>query len=239
MSETYEAILERMENRFQELAGFSPDDASDIGIRLKVLAGEIFSAYTNLSWLQRQVFPQTAQGTYLDYHAQQRGLQRKPALPSQGILQFSRETALPYDAVIPEGTVCAVSGENGVRFVTTRRAVLKAEEFSVSVPAQSEEGGQAMNAAAGAIQVLVTPPPGITAVTNPNGFTGGADGETDDGLRERILESYRSIPNGTNSAFYREFVLQYDEIYSASVVPRARGDMAQSMISHPASTAFK
>ena len=62
MSETYESILSRMQDRFQELAGFPADDASDIGIRLKVLAGELFSACTNLDWLKRQVFPQTAQG---------------------------------------------------------------------------------------------------------------------------------------------------------------------------------
>ena len=34
MSETYESILSRMQDRFQELAGFPADDASDIGIRL-------------------------------------------------------------------------------------------------------------------------------------------------------------------------------------------------------------
>ncbi|MFQ7061561.1 MAG: hypothetical protein ACLRQY_02295 [[Clostridium] leptum] len=71
MSETYESILSRMQDQFQELAGFPADDASDIGIRLKVLAGELFSACTNLDWLKRQVFPQTAQGIQLDYHAQQ------------------------------------------------------------------------------------------------------------------------------------------------------------------------
>lgn len=53
MSETYESILSRMQDRFQELAGFPADDASDIGIRLKVLAGELFSACTNLDWLKR------------------------------------------------------------------------------------------------------------------------------------------------------------------------------------------
>lgn len=223
MSETYESILSRMQGRFQELAGFQADDASDIGIRLKVLAGEIFSAYTNLDWLQRQVFPQTAQGSQLDYHAQQRGIQRKSAVCSQGMLEFSREAALLYDVTIPEGTVCATSQEGGQRFLTTRKGILKAGDFSVSVPAASEEGGAGANAAAGTVKVLVTPPPGVTAVTNRGAFTGGADGETDQELRERILESYRNIPNGTNSAFYREFALQYDGVYSASVSPRARG----------------
>ena len=107
MSETYESILSRMQDQFQELAGFPADDASDIGIRLKVLAGELFSACTNLDWLKRQVFPQTAQGIQLDYHAQQRGIQRKSAVRSQGTLEFSREAALLYDVTIPEAR-CAL-----------------------------------------------------------------------------------------------------------------------------------
>ena len=160
MSETYESILSRMQDRFQELAGFPADDASDIGIRLKVLAGELFSACTNLDWLKRQA----AQGIQLDYHAQQRGIQRKSAVRSQGTLEFSREAALLYDVTIPEGTVCAVSQEEGLRFVTTRKGILKAGDFSVSVPAASEEGGAQANAAAETIKVLVTPPPGVTAV---------------------------------------------------------------------------
>ncbi len=79
---------------------------------------------------------------------------------------------------------------------------LKGGDFSVSVPAASEEGGAQANAAAETIKlVLVTPPPGVTAVTNRDAFTGGADGESDEELRERVLESCRNIPNGTNSAF--------------------------------------
>lgn len=49
MSETYESILSRMQDRFQELAGFPADDASN-SAPLKVLAGELFSACTNLDW---------------------------------------------------------------------------------------------------------------------------------------------------------------------------------------------
>ena len=196
MSETYESILSRMQDRFQELAGFPADDASDIGIRLKVLAGELFSACTNLDWLKRQVFPQTAQGIQLDYHAQQRGIQRKSAVRSQGTLEFSREAALLYDVTIPEGTVCAVSQEEGLRFVTTRKGILKAGDFSVSVPAASEEGGAQANAAAETIKVLVTPPPGVTAVTNRDAFTGGAEKATRSFGREcwKAAATFPTVP---------------------------------------------
>ena len=58
----YETILERMKETFRQEAGFEADDASDVGIRLKVLAGEVFSLLHSVDWLRRQVFPQTAQG---------------------------------------------------------------------------------------------------------------------------------------------------------------------------------
>lgn len=86
--ETYDTILKRMQEKFQSLSGYSADDASDIGIRLKVLAGEIFSMQSYAEWLKRQMFVQTAGGEQLDYHAGQRGLSRKAAQFAQGVLLF-------------------------------------------------------------------------------------------------------------------------------------------------------
>ena len=78
-----------MRETFSDKAGFSPDDASDIGIRLKVLAGEIYSACSQAEFLKRQAFPQTAEGDFLDLHARQRGISRKPAIPSSCLLYTS------------------------------------------------------------------------------------------------------------------------------------------------------
>lgn len=85
---SYESIVQRMQEEFEKQAGFVPDDASDIGIRMKVLAGELFSCYASLDWLWRQTFPQTAQGDCLDLRAAERGLQRKQPLSAKGSLVF-------------------------------------------------------------------------------------------------------------------------------------------------------
>lgn len=222
--ETYEEILERMQNRFTQLSGFSPDDASDIGIRLKVLAGEIFSLNTNVEWLKNQMFANTAIGEQLELHAEERGLSRKLAVKSSGTLTFSRKEALEYDVEIPAGTICATTDVDGVRFETTESATLTAGSLSVTVDAQSVEGGEGHNVLPNKITVMVTPPAGISLVTNNVAFTGGVDEETDDELRERILESYKNISNGTNIAFYKNEILKYDGVYSVGVVPLARGN---------------
>lgn len=221
--DSYEEILDRMKNKFTELSGAIVNDDSDVGIRMRVLAGEVFSLQNNVQWLQKQMFANTASGEQLDYIALERGINRKTALCSSGTLKFKREVALNYDIEIPEGTVCSTSGINPIRVKTTETAVLKAGELAVTVNAISEGSGTAQNTSAGTIKVLVTPPAGITSVENESAFTGGFDAETDDELRERILDSYKNVSNGTNCSFYKEQALKYDGIYSASVIPLERG----------------
>lgn len=220
---TYNDILSRMQDKFKDLSGYSADEASDIGIRLKVLAGEIYSSYTNLEFIKTQMFPQTATGTYLDMHAMQRGLQRIGATKSSGTLTFSRAENILYDVTIPKGTVCATAQINGVRYVTLEDAYIASGQSSVSVPAESETAGSIANALKSAITVMVTPPAGISAVTNESAFVGGSDSESDDDLRQRLLYSYKNISNGSNCAFYRDIALGFDDVYSVSVINRPNG----------------
>ena len=42
-------------------------------------------------------------------------------------------------------------------------------------------------------------------------------------LRERILESYRRLPNGANAAWYEQTALEYEGVAAARAVGRARG----------------
>ena len=221
--ERYDEIFERMKNKFCELSGTMIHDDSDVGIRMKVLAGEIFSLQNNIQWLKNQMFAQTAQGEQLDYLAAERGLNRKTALKSCGILKFMRETALDYDLEIPIGTVCATVGVEPIRVRTTAAAVLQAGELFVAVPAEAELGGAAQNTAAETVKIMVTPPAGITSVINEVAFVGGMDAESDEELRERLIDSYKNVSNGTNSAFYKAQVMSHDGIYSASVVAKERG----------------
>ena len=221
--ESYEEIFERMKNKFTELSGVNVNDDSDIGIRMKVLAGEVFSLQNNVQWLKNQMFAQTATGEQLDYLALERGIYRKSAVNSSGTIKFMREVALDYDLEIPEGTICATNGINSIRVKTTENAILSAGELSVTVAAQSEIGGASQNTGIGTIKIMVTPPTGITSVTNEVAFVGGIDAENDEELRERLIDSYKNISNGTNSAFYKSHVLKYDGIYSASVIAKERG----------------
>ena len=220
---TYEELLAGMQERYRTLTGFDADAASDIGIRLKVLAAELAGLFEELGELQRQVFAQTSSGEYLAMHAQTRGLSRKPAQEAQGMLRFSRETPAANDLIIAAGTVCATKPDPQVYFTTMQDAVLYAGETFAEVSARAVDAGALGNVGTGAVCLMVSAAAGVSSVTNPAAFAGGVDAENDDALRERLLQSYRAISNGTNRAFYYDLAMKSEGVTSANVLPRTRG----------------
>ena len=220
---TYEEILETMQQRYRALSGIDADSASDIGIRMKVLAHQIHQLLERMDRLQAQVFVQTSTGNYLEMHAQTRGIARKAALPSEGVLRFYRETPAQNDIPIAKGVLLATRPEPQLQFETTQAAVLPAGNQEVLVPARAVDLGAQGNVATGSICLMVTPAPGISGVNNPAPFSGGVDAESDDALRERLLDSFSNISNGTNRAFYYDLAMQYEGVASVNVLPRQRG----------------
>ena len=141
-------------------------------------------------------------------YTSERGIKRRAAQAASGVLLFSRAKPLWYRAVIDKGTVCAVPGEDGERYVTTEEAILAVGDTSVTVPAKAEKPGKHGNAAVGAVTTLVTVPPGIEQVTNPKAFTGGMDEEGDESLRSRLTQRYTAPVSYTHLDVYKrqEFV---------------------------------
>jgi len=221
--ESYENILQVMKDKYESESGSSIDDVSDIGLRLQLVAGEVYNLRNSLEWLRKQAFPQSAVGNQLDLHAEQRGIHRKSATKAQGTLTFSRLIPISLELEIPTGTVCAVSGDSMTTYETTEDAVLPIKATSVTVKAQAISKGRAGNAAIGYVNTLVTPPVGIEKVKNEAAFTGGVDAETDDELRRRLISSISSVSNGTNAEFYKRIALETSGISSVSVIPRANG----------------
>ena len=96
-----------------------------------------------------------------------------------------------------------------VRFETTEAGVLKAGQTSAQVRARAVEPGAAGNAAAGTVRAMAVAPVGVSRCTNPEAFSGGLDAEGDESLRERVLETFRRMPNGANAAFYQQEALSF------------------------------
>lgn len=219
----YEDILGEMEEAYERESGHRAEDVSDTGLRIRVLAGELYRLHAKLAWLERQAFPHTATGEWLGRHGSQRGVERKKAAHASGVLTFSRYLPLSFDIVIPKGTVCALPGDKPIEYETTKDVTLPAGELNADVPASAVIGGADGNAAAGTINTMTTPTSGMNYVTNRAAFTGGRDAEADEEYRARVIAAYANTSNGTNAAYYRDIALKVDGVSAAGVVPRADG----------------
>ena len=218
---TVEELYEQMRADFSARIGTAVGDGCDLAARMYALAAQIYALQVHSDWVRRQCFPQTAQGENLDHHAQMRSLERKKATRAAGVVRFCAQIAAETVRSIPAGTVCMTAGL--VRFETAQDAVLAAGEMWVDVPVQAVEPGQAGNVPAGSITAMAVAPVGIASCTNLAPCSGGVDEEDDESLRARILDTFRSLPNGTNAAYYRQLALSDDEVAAAVVVSRPRG----------------
>ncbi len=218
---TVEEIYQQMVTTFQQETGIALAGDGDMAVRLYAVAAQIYALYVQADWVNRQCFPQTAQGDYLELHAGLRGLERRAAVAAQGIIRFETDGTAAADLSIPAGTVCMTAGL--IRFETAEEAVIPAGETQTETVAVAVEPGAAGNVASGTIRAMAVAPIGVSRCTNPEGFSGGVDQETDEELRARVLETYQRMPNGANVAFYQQGAMSFPEVAAATVIPRPRG----------------
>lgn len=214
-------IYEQMRGTFAQRAGFVPSEGCDSAVRLYALAAELQSLLMQADWVLDQSFPQTAQGMYLDYHAETRGITRAAAEKAAGVIRFAAADKVTAACPIEKGTVCMTA--EGVRFETTEDAAIAVGSQWVDVPAQAVEASAGGNVIAGTVTLLSAMPVGVVQCTNPTAFSGGCDAESDEALRRRVLASYQRLPNGANAAYYEQEAMRYPGVAAAKAVGRARG----------------
>lgn len=214
-------IYEQMRGTFAQRAGFVPSEGCDSAVRLYALAAELQSMLMQADWVLDQSFPQTAQGMYLDYHAETRGITRAAAEKAAGVIRFAAADKVTAACPIEKGTVCMTA--EGVRFETTEDAAIAVGSQWADVPAQAVEAGAGGNVIAGTVTLLSAMPVGVVQCTNPTAFSGGCDAESDEALRGRVLASYQRLPNGANAAYYEQEAMRYPGVAAAKAVGRARG----------------
>ena len=168
--QTMETIYEEMKAKLGELTGLTVTDGGDLTLRLYAVAAQLYSLWEQAEFVLRQCFPQTAEGVWLDRHAQVRGMERRAGTRSVGTLRFSVTTAASRDLTVAAGTVCTDSAGN--RFETTAAGTIAAGTLFCDVPARAAESGAAGNVPADTVTYMVLAPAGVEAVTNPAAATG-------------------------------------------------------------------
>lgn len=221
--EYYDTLLERMLSYYQGQTGCAPDDASDVMIRMKVLASQLDTLCKQTEEAARQAFPATATGEYLDRHAAMRGLARKEGTKAVAMVSFWRTTPAGYNITIPAGTVVQSGGPEALRYVTIRDAILLGSLRNVSAMVEAVEPGSKYNLKFGSITVMVTPPAGINSVTHDSPCLNGTDAESDESLRQRLLDVTLTPVIGGSPGYYRAMMLAESGVGKVKVLPAYRG----------------
>lgn len=192
---------------------------SNLNVLARVNSGAVHGLYGYLDWIARQILPDTADAEILERHATlwlKSG--RIPAAPSVGQVSLTGDDG----AVIPAGTV--FKRADGAAYTSDAEATVAGGVALVQVTA--EVAGQAGNGSAGLALNLDSPIAGVNAAgtVTAGALTGGADIETDDSLRARILERIQQTPHGGARHDYIAWAKEVAGVTRAWCYPLEMGD---------------
>ena len=183
-----------------------------------------------VDWLSLQLLPDTAETEWLDRHGDiwltnaDDTTGRKMATLASGTASFQ---GILDGTVIPVGTQLqsavgmppdADSPNEVVAFETL--AEITTSAFSlVEGPIRALDAGSFGNLPMGTALSITPPVPGVNMTANVVALTGGADTETDEQLRARILQRIRNPPMGGAVADYVAWALAVPGVTRAWAAP--------------------
>lgn len=181
-------------------------------------AGQSHGQHGHIAYVAEQIFPDTADAEHLERIASSYGITRRPATPAIGLVEFTGSAG----TAIPLGTI--LSRTDGVQFATTvATAIEGGGTVEVEVEATSE--GATTNTEPATVLELVSPIVGVDgeATVASGGLGQGADRETDDRLRDRLLDERRNPPVCGSLAAYRQAALSVPGVTRAWAIDNHMG----------------
>ena len=221
-AETAESIQERMMENLPDgidtmPGGFPYDFTMPTAIEKATL---LQFNYENILML---AFPDWAWGPWLDLHARTAGVARHQTTAASGKVTITGTTG----TVIPSGTgVCTEATNDSPSIVfTTDEMVIIPDTGSVDVTVTAQETGSGSNVNAKTVTFFTGNIKGAETVINSESLTGGTDVETDDSLRQRILEAYAEIGRSfiANDSDYIRWAKSIDGVGDCIVIPTWNG----------------
>ena len=205
-------------NRSDVLSRLGVDDSlrrSDAEVYARVLSGAAHALYGYLDWMSRQIIYDSAEAEYLERWASIWGVTRKSAASATGTVSVAAEIG----SVIPSGTV--FQALDAVQYAADSDVVIAASPTVISITAI--EDGATGNRTAGQTLSLVSPISGVQPSATASELSGGADAETDDALRSRLIGRIQSPPQGGSASDYVNWALKVSGVTRAWCYPLERG----------------
>lgn len=209
-------LIQRVRN--DVLSRLSTDDVlrrTDAEVYARVMGGVAHGLYGFIEWLSKQVIYDTAEAEYLERWCSIWGINRKLAAPAIGTVTFTVQAG----SLIPSGTL--LQALDGVQYQTSADATVSASTATASVTALVPAA--AGNRATGQNLTLVSPVVGVQSTATAGLLSGGADVETDDALRARLLARIQQPPHGGASYDYTAWALEVPGVTRAWVYPAEQG----------------
>lgn len=192
---------------------------SVIAVLAKVWAGACHLMYGVLAWLYRQIFVDTAENEYLERWARVWSISRKLATSASGTVSITGANG----SVIPSGTLL-INNTTSLQY-SLNSDVTIGSAGTVDATVTSVTAAADSNVDAGILLSLVSPIAGVdsSVTVGSDGLTGGTDDETDDSLRERLLERIRNPPRGGSKADYIRWAKSISGVTRAWCYPMEQG----------------
>ena len=185
-----------------------------------VQASMAYLMYGFLDYIAQQSTPFTATDEYLEGWAALKNVYRVTAHVASGTVTFFGTAG-----TIPSGTPLVRA--DGQQYTATASGTIASGSVTVPASAVADPAGEVGavgNCDAGTALTLGTAIAGITSTgAAATAFTGGADLESDDALRARMLLQYQNPPHGGDQADYVEWALAVPGVTRAWCVPNAFG----------------
>jgi uncharacterized phage protein gp47/JayE len=215
--QTYQAILKRMLDRLP--SDVDKREGSVAYDMVAPAAAEFAISYLELQNVLNFGFAQSTYGEFLDLRAGEAGLTRKSATKAIGKLQFTGTAG----KLIPFGTKVSTNHVKPVYFLTTEEATIDSTG-KVTVPAEAQTAGVLGNIAMDKATIVIGDLAGTVSVTNPEGFDGGTEIESDEDLLKRYLEILQSPQASGNVNDYIKWAQEVDGIGDAKCFPLFNGN---------------
>lgn len=171
--------------------------------------------YGYLDWISRQAVPFTATDEFLYAWGALKNVFPIAATPAAGAVVFTGVNGL----IIPTGTL--VVRDDGFTYGALVNGLVVLG--SCTLPVVATVGGATGNADSGTAMTLGTAIAGIDSTGTSGTLSGGADVETSDAFRARMLLAYQSPPQGGALADYIEWALAVPGVTRAWVTPDGQG----------------
>ena len=222
--QTYEVIKQRILDNIDK--DIDKREGSFTNTMVSPIAVELAQTYIGFEHILNLLFVTDSYGEYLDKKASEFGIYRKSGIKARGIVRIYG----PDDTVIPRNSILTTN--TGLKFLVIRQDYIKDGYIDIAI--EASEAGEIYNIEADELW-LTSISDGenvieVNRVENNSKFLGGIEIESDDQLRERILEQARNPATAGNEQDYRNWCKEVDGVFNVTVRPRWNGPNTVKLI---------